>query len=163
MTEQLNWTELGTMRDTHPFPLVPHSYLFIRLRLLTEVSYKKTFFPKETEKILKFNSSHQYNQPGDHLSLSNQLPSSLWEKFLTDIGKIHSIPPFKTQIDPSKPLSKIIQYSVSKEVFQGIKSIIEDYKAQSLIISYTSPVTFPFYQWENVRDKGGGFSRTSEQ
>ena len=80
------------------------------------------------------------------MSLLNQLPFSLWEKFPTDIGKIHSIPPFKILIDPSKPLPKINQYSVRKEVFQDIKSIIEDYKAQSLIIPHTSPVTFPFYQ-----------------
>ena len=38
----------------------------------------------------------------DHLSLLNQLPPSLWAKSTTVIGKIHSAPPIKVRIDPSK-------------------------------------------------------------
>lgn len=42
----------------------------------------------------------------DYLSPLNQLPFSLWSKLPNNIGKIHSTPPFKIQIDPSKTSSK---------------------------------------------------------
>ena len=74
----------------------------------------------------------------DHLSLLNPLPSSLWAKSPTDIGKIHSAPPIKIQIDLLKPLPSINQYPMSKEALQGIKLIIKYYKAQDLIIPYSS-------------------------
>lgn len=45
----------------------------------------------------------------NHLSLLGQLPPSLWAKFSTDIGKIHSVPPSKIQIDPSPPLPRVNQ------------------------------------------------------
>ena len=77
------------------------------------------FLPK-WEIILEFHSNSQNSQPGelsdpllsllcfvsdgpgadlgdaDHLSLLSQLPSSLWAKSPTDIGKIHSTLPIKT-------------------------------------------------------------------
>ena len=48
-------------------------------------------------------------------------------------------PPIKMQIDPSKPLPRINQYPINKEALQGIKPIVDDYMAQSLIMWYTSP------------------------
>ena len=107
--------------------------------------------------ILEFDMSHQNSQAGElndpltsficsifggsggnsgntnHLSLLNQLPPSLWARSPTDIGKVHSAPPIKIQIDSSKPLPKINQYPLGKEALQGIKFVIEDYKAQDLI------------------------------
>ena len=82
----------------------------------------------------------------DHLSLLNQLPPSLWAKYPTDIDKIHSALPIKIQIDPSKPLPRINQYPINKEALQGQKPIVEDYRAQSLVLSYTSPCNTPIYQ-----------------
>ena len=48
----------------------------------------------------------------DCLSLLNQLPTSLWVKFSTDISKIHSAPFFQIDIDPSKLLPSV-QFSRS--------------------------------------------------
>ena len=56
-------------------------------------------------------------------------------KSSTDTGKIHSAPPNKIEIDPSKSLSRISQGPISKKGLQGIKLIIEDYKAQGFIMS----------------------------
>ena len=47
--------------------------------------------------------------------LLNQLSPSLWAKSLADVGKIHSVPPIKIQVYPSKPLPRINQYSKGKE------------------------------------------------
>ena len=60
-----------------------------------------------------------------------------------DIGKIHSTPSIKIQKYPSKPLPRINQYPISKGALQGIKPIIEDYKARGLIIPCTSPCNSP--------------------
>ena len=79
----------------------------------------------------------------DHLSLLNQLPLSLWAKSPTDVGKIHSTPPIKIQIDPSKPLPRINPYPISKVALQGIKPKI-DFKAEGLIISCSSPWCYYF-------------------
>lgn len=97
----------------------------------------------------------------DHLSLSNQVLLSLWEKSSTDVGKFYSTLTIKIQIDPSKPLQRNNQYPVSKEGLQDTKLIIEDYKAQALIVPLT-PVMLPFYQWENLRTEGGNLPRFSE-
>ena len=51
----------------------------------------------------------------EDLSLLNQLPSLLWAKYPTDIGKIHSALPIEIQIDPSKSLPRINWYSINKE------------------------------------------------
>ena len=75
----------------------------------------------------------------DYLSLLNQLPPFLWAKSPTDIDKIHSTTPIKFLIDPSKSLSRINQYFIHKAVLRGIKPIIEDYKAQGLIILCNNP------------------------
>ena len=75
----------------------------------------------------------------NYLSLLNQLSPSLWAKSPPDIGKIHSAPPFKIQVDPSRPLPRINQYPISKEALQSIKLLIKYYNAQGLIISCTSP------------------------
>ena len=54
------------------------------------------------------------------------LPLSLWAKSLTDVGKIHSKPSNKIQIDPQiEPFPRINQYSISKKPSRH-KSIIED-------------------------------------
>ena len=74
----------------------------------------------------------------DHLSLSNQVLLSLWEKSSTDVGKFCSTLIIKIQIDPSKSLLRIYQYLVSKEGLQDIKLIIEDYKAQAVIVPFNS-------------------------
>ena len=42
------------------------------------------------------------------LPLMDQLPSSLWAKSSTNIGRIHSKSPIKIQSDPSKPLPELI-------------------------------------------------------
>ena len=47
------------------------------------------------------------------------------------MGKIYSVLPIKIQIDFSKSLARINQYNLSKDTFQGIKLMIEDYKTQS--------------------------------
>ena len=96
----------------------------------------------------------------DHLSLLNQLPLSLWAKSPTDVGKIHSTPPIKIKIDPSKPLLRINQYPISKEPHEGIEPIIEAYKAQGLIIPCSSPCNTPIlpvrkpkgWGWRFVQD-----------
>ena len=79
----------------------------------------------------------------EHLSILNQVPHSLQAKSPIDIGKIHSIPPIKIQIDPWKHLPGINQWPISNGALQGIKPIIEDYKAQGFVISCTSPCNTP--------------------
>lgn len=75
----------------------------------------------------------------------------------TDIGRIHSTPPIKVQIDPSKPLSRINQYPISKEAAQGIKPIIEDYIIQGLIIPCTSPCNTPILPVRKPKGRGWRF------
>ena len=80
--------------------------------------------------------------------LTLPLPLSLWAKSVTDVGKIHSKPPNKIQIDPQiEPFPRINQYSISKKPSRH-KSIIEDYKAQGLIFPCTliAPAYFPYYR-----------------
>lgn len=48
-------------------------------------------------------------------TLLNQLSLSLWEKSLNDFGKIHNVPPIKTQTDSSKLLLIIHQPATSTE------------------------------------------------
>ena len=88
----------------------------------------------------------------EHLSLLNQLPSSLWAKSPTDIGKTHSTPPIKVQIDVSKSLPRINGYPISKEPLQGIKPIMENDKAQGLIISCTSSCNTPILLVRKPKD-----------
>lgn len=44
----------------------------------------------------------------DQLFLLDQMPSSSQAKFSTDIGRIHSVPPMKVQIDLSKICPELI-------------------------------------------------------
>ena len=116
-------------------------------------------FSHNGEIILEFDSSNQNNQSGelnnpstsficpisddtgadsgnpDHLSLLIQLPPPLWAKSPTGVGKIHSASPIDIQVDLSKPLPRINQYSISKDALQIIKLITEDYRDQHLIIT----------------------------
>ena len=59
------------------------------------------------------------------------------------MGKTHSAPPIKIQTDLSKSLPRINEYPISKETLQGIKPTTENYKAQVLIISFTSHCNTP--------------------
>ena len=93
----------------------------------------------------------------NHLSLLNQLPPSLWAKSPTDIGKIHSTPPIKIQIDPSKRLPRINQCPMSEEALQGIKLITEYYKSQGLTTSFTSPYNTPILPVRKPRGQGWRF------
>ena len=79
------------------------------------------------------------------LSLLNQSPNCLWAKSPTDVGKIHSIPPIKIHIDPSKHIPGINQHPMSKETLQGIKPIKEDYRAQGTIFLILASKALPFY------------------
>ena len=79
----------------------------------------------------------------DHLSLLSQLSLSLWARSPSGVGKVHRAPPIKIQIGTSKPLPRINQYTLSEEALQGIKPIIEDYKASGLIVPCTSPCNTP--------------------
>lgn len=94
----------------------------------------------------------------DHLSLSNQVLLSLWEKSSTDIGKFYSTFTIKIQIDLSKPLLRINQYPVSKEGLQDIKLIIEDYKAQALIVPF-NPCDAPILPMRKPKDWGWKFAQ----
>lgn len=91
------------------------------------------YFSPKGERIQENDGSHQSNPPrelndplvsfisslshgtradsesADHWSLLNQLPSSSWGKFPTDIGKIHSAPLIKIQTDSSKSVCRINQ------------------------------------------------------
>ena len=99
----------------------------------------------------------------DQFALSNQLPLSLWAKSPTDAGKIHNALPIKIQINPLKPLPRISQYPTRKEALQGIKSTIEDDKKQGLITTSLSPCDTTILPVRNLRAKGKGLTRTSEQ
>ena len=85
------------------------------------------------------NSTRADSGNTDHLSLLSQLPPSLWTKSPTDVGKIQGVPPIKDSRRSSKPLPRINQSPLNKETVQGIKPIIEGYKAQGLIVPCTSP------------------------
>ena len=148
-------------KDTHSF----HYSSSTLTQLL--VKYCQSFFSQEEAIILEHHSSHQSNQPGelndpltsficsvydsikddsggtDHLPLLNQLPSSLQAKSPNEMGKTHSAPPIKIQTDLSKSLPRINEYPISKETLQGIKPTTENYKAQGLIISFTSHCNTP--------------------
>lgn len=57
----------------------------------------------------------------NHLPLMDQLPP-FWAKSSTDIGRIHSTPPIKIQIDPSKPFPRgDIRSSSNKDSKRGSK------------------------------------------
>lgn len=151
-----------------------HPYLFIILRLLGELSCQN--FSQKGEIILEFDSSRQSSTLSelneftcsvsdgsradsgstDHLSLLNQRPFSLRAESANDVSKIHTTSPIKIQIDFSKPPLKINQYSISNEAFQGIKPIIEDYRAQGLLTPCTSPCNTPVLskgqRWRFVQD-----------
>lgn len=72
-----------------------------------------------------------------HLSLSNQLPSSLWAKSPTDVVKIHNTPPMKIQVDPSKPLPRFNKKSLNANILQDTKTLLGNYKAQGFTIPCT--------------------------
>ena len=61
------------------------------------------------------------------------------------MDKIHSTPPIKFHIDPSKHIPGINQHLMSKETHQGIKPIIEDYRAQCTMFFILASKAFPFY------------------
>ena len=75
-----------------------------------------------------------------NLSLLNHLSPSLWAKGLTDVGKIHSIPPIKIQIGPSEPLSRNNQYPLCIEAFKDIKPTIENLKVKASLTSSQVPL-----------------------
>lgn len=52
---------------------------------------------------------------------------------------IHSVPPIKVQVDPSKPLPNITQHHLYPKALTGIRPIRKDYKAQGILIPCTSP------------------------
>ena len=79
------------------------------------------------------NSTRADSGNTDHLSLLSQLPSSLWTKSPTDVGKSHCILP-NIQIDYSKSLPRFNQCPVSKEVLQIMQPTIEDHKLQGLVM-----------------------------
>lgn len=109
---------LGPFRESFLVPQFSCPYLFLRPRLPREVSCHNFCLPKR-EIILKFDSNFQNSQLGelngssasficsvsegntadsgvrDHLSLLDQLPSSLWANSSTDTSKTHSAPPIK--------------------------------------------------------------------
>lgn len=78
-----------------------------------------------------------------YLFLLDQLPSSFWAKSSTAICRTHRAPPFRIQIDPSKAVPRINQYAIDQVVFQGINPIIEDYKAQGLVLPCANPCNIP--------------------
>ena len=84
----------------------------------------------------------------------------LWAKSLAETGKIHRALPITIQIDSSKPLPRTNQYPTSKEALQGIKPIIEDHKAQGLVIPCTSPCNTSVLLLRKLK---GSLVRTSEQ
>ena len=51
-----------------------------------------------------FEDTRTDSENTNYLFLLSQLLSFLWAKYPTHFGKIHSIPPIKIKIDPSKPL-----------------------------------------------------------
>lgn len=79
----------------------------------------------------------------------------------TDVGKICSILSIKIQMNPSKPCPRINQYPISKEALQGIKAIIEVFKAQRFIIICSYTLQYSHFICEKPKD--GGLSRTPEQ
>ena len=93
----------------------------------------------------------------------NQLPLSLWAKYPTDVGKIHSAPPIKIQIDLSKPLPRINQYPINKEALPDIKLIIEGYKSQGLIIPSASLCKTSILPVRKPKSRGWKFVQNSEQ
>lgn len=160
---------LGPQRDTHSFLLSSSAAIHLLSQDLLEKHHIEISFSQKREINPEFDSSHQISQSGElnnpwttficsisdgtivkfgstnHLSLLVQLPSSLQAKPSIYIGRIHSVPPFKIQIYPLKPLPRINQYPTSKESLQGIKPIIEDYKTQDLIVPCTSAAILLFY------------------
>ena len=52
---------------------------------------------------------------------------------------------------------------MSKEVLQGTKPIIEDYRFQGLFISFTNPCNILISPMRKPKGEGGSLSRTSEQ
>ena len=96
-------------------------------------------FSQKEEIILEFDNSHKNSQPSelndtlissivsvsnctradsgniDYLFLLDQQPLSLSAKSSTDIDKIHSVLPIKSQIDSSKSLPRHYQYFIGNE------------------------------------------------
>ena len=84
----------------------------------------------------------------------------LWAKSPTETGKIHRVLPITIQIDSSKPLPRTNQYPTRKEALQGIKPIIEDYKAQGFIIPCTTPCNTTILSVKNNKNWECRLSRT---
>lgn len=115
--------------------------------------------PKGRNFFLEFGNSRQNNPPDELndtdifcLSLmvlepvletlticSCGIALSSWAKSPIHVGKFHSTPPTKIQIDSSQSLPRINQYPVSKGLLQGVEPIIKDYKFKGLIVSCTGP------------------------
>ena len=124
---------------------------------------RNSFSLKKRETFLEFDISHQSNQWSEkmipwhflyvlyqtansgnmnHLFLQNPLALSLQALSPTDIGKITSAFPISIQVDPSKPLSRIKQYPISKEALQDTNPVKESC-AQDLIIPCTIHCIIP--------------------
>lgn len=88
--------------------------------------------------FVQFDSTVAESGDTNPLSLLDQLSSCIWARSLTDIGRIHSAPFIKIQIEPQNPLPRINKYPINKDTLQGIKLIIEDYKVQDILSPCTS-------------------------
>ena len=120
---------LGPLQDKHPFlfsDLAPIHLLGCDFLVNSNTAI---FFSFKGEIALEFESNTQENSSPFAFSwyCANQgslnfglIPTvksgslTLWAKSSTDVGRIHSAPYIKIQIDPSKPFSRINQYSINK-------------------------------------------------
>lgn len=67
------------------------------------------------------------------------MPECLRASSSTDKGKIKSAEPIKIEIDHSKPLPKLSQYSIRPESTEGLLPTTEDLTKQGLRIPSTTP------------------------
>lgn len=108
---------LDPLRNTSQIILSSSTPILLLGWVFLEKCHAGIAFFQKGKIILEFDNSHKINQPDElnepstsficfitestrvdsgntgHLSLLNQLSLFLWEKFPTDIGKIHSMPP----------------------------------------------------------------------
>lgn len=94
----------------------------------------------------------------------DSIPETLWSKSDIDIGRIHSVPLIKIQIDErkKKPLLNIKQYPLNVEAIQGIKPTTEDF-FKEINCPYTSPCNTPILPSTGHMEGDGDLHRILEQ
>lgn len=83
----------------------------------------------------------------------------LQAKDFTGIGKTMRAEPIKVQIDPTKPLLKLLQYPLKPK--EGLKPMVEGLTYKSLLILCTSLCNTPILRVKKQNDKDTNLFKTS--